>query len=196
MKTRHCCGRFCSVLIAVGLVFNAVSCYAQLTLSLSSDPVDLSALTPGHMFMVDVEVSGLQPGDDLEFLATTVTFDDSLLGTPTSISPGAIIPDISGFTTAALPGSADAVFDAIFASSGDPITTNGIFFSFDVTAAAIGTGGIGISFVDAQLTADLPDETPVVLGPDLNYEIVPEPASITITLSLMASLALFRRKLF
>jgi hypothetical protein len=148
-------------------------------LSLSS-PSDLSSLLSGPVVAIDVSLSGLNPGDELEFLATTVLFDAALLGTPV-ITSGLIIPDSTGFVSTESPGLAGAFSTIFFALSGDPIVDNGTFFSFDVTSQIVGSGTSSFDFVDILgLYADGSPMQLVTAGPPLfvNVQAVPEPTTV------------------
>jgi hypothetical protein len=128
-----------------------------------------------------VELSGLDvaSGEFLDFLAATVDLQFSLLGSPTAPTPGSIVPDPTGFLSASFPGTADALYDQLFATTGDPVTTNGVFFEFVVTPLVPGSGAMHFSFVDG---------TPGMVSPgaDLQYTVVapqsviPEPASLCV----------------
>src|SRR4051794_5533059 len=81
---------------------------AEPMLFFSTTARDLNNLTVGQSISFDVNLSGINgPTDNLDLLAATVTFDGELLGTP-SIHPGSIVPDQTGFLSAAMPGLADA----------------------------------------------------------------------------------------
>ncbi len=106
---------------------------AGIVLSLSSETPDLSHLTVGQTVRFDVQLSGLNPGDQLDYLAGTVDFDSNLLGTPTQVAAGAIVPDPTGFVGTPFIGVADAFYDAVFFSvTNTPISSNGTFYTFDV----------------------------------------------------------------
>jgi hypothetical protein len=167
--------------------------HADLLLSLSADAPDLNSLTLGQSFNVQVSLSGLNTGDTLDFLAATVTFDGTRLGTP-SITAGPIVPDPTGYIQSALSGLADASYDALFASSGSPITDNGLFYSFSVVVQGLGQGTIAFDFVDSSGSdasgAPLPT---VTAGGTLSFSTVsavPEPSGFvlmgTATLALLA----------
>ena len=117
-------------LAATSLLLGAQTCRAGSLVSLSTTAPDLNNLTVGQKLTLDVNLSGIgSPADNLDFLAATVKFDSSLLGTPT-ITPGSIVPDLSGFKSAATAGLADANYDALFAA-GKPIASNGAFYSLE-----------------------------------------------------------------
>lgn len=152
-------------------------------LSLSTDAPDLSSLALGQSFDVQVLLSGLNPGDTLDFLAATVVFDASVLGTPT-LAIGPIVPDLTGYIQSALPGLADASYDDLFAASGSPIAANGLFYSFGVTVQGSGQGTIAFDFVDSSGSdasgAPLPT---VIAGNTLSFSTVsgvPEPSSFVL----------------
>jgi hypothetical protein len=108
-------------------------------------------------------------------LAATVKFDGSLLGTST-ITPGSIVPDLTGFQSTSKTGLADANYDALFATSGSRIASNGTFYSFDATVQGTGSGQVSLDFVRAMRgTMDVP----ITAGPALSFStsVVPEPAS-------------------
>lgn len=159
------------------LVFFAVtgqSASAGVILSLSSS-TNFDALAPGSTATIDVVLSGLNPGDELDFLAATVSFDTGILGSPT-ISPGAIIPDDAGFLSFASPGIADANYDNLFVFLLPKITSNGIFFSFDVTPINYGRGTFTFDFVDSIGFDGSFNALPIVVaGPDVPFASVPEP---------------------
>ena len=69
---------------------------------------DLANLAPGQTITIDAVLSGLNPGDELEFLAATAIYDDLVLGTPT-ITAGSIVPEVGDFTATELPGLADGL---------------------------------------------------------------------------------------
>ena len=102
-------------------------------------------------------------------------FDGSLLGTPT-ITPGSIVPDLTGFQSTATAGLADANYDALFAASGKPIASNGTFYSFDATVQGTGSGQVALDFVSAMQGSN---DVPITAGPALSFStsVVPEPAS-------------------
>ena len=139
------------------------------------DRADLNNLTVGQKVTFDVNLSGIgSAADNLDFLAATVKFDSSLLGTPT-ITPGGIVPDLTGFQSTAKAGLADANYDALFAA-GKPIASDGTFYSFDATVQGTGSGQVALNFVSA---AQGSNEVPITAGPALSFSTsaVPEPAS-------------------
>ncbi|WP_165228128.1 PEP-CTERM sorting domain-containing protein [Aquisphaera insulae] len=155
---------------------------AELTLSLAAESADLDHLAVGQAVRFDVILSGLAPGDALAYLAGTVTFPGGLLGTPTDVAAGAIVPDPTGFVGAGFDGAADAFYDAVFFSTTNtPITSNGVFYSFEVVVLQVGSGVL--SFDVSSLAAADGSNDPVSLaaGPDLPFTVVravPEPASL------------------
>jgi hypothetical protein len=118
---------FIGLSLAAGLLMAPVSARADSLLSLSSPNPDRLSLSVGETLVVNVDLSGLST-EQIGYLAATVDFDGSLLSTPTTINPGAIITDSRGFVGTPLPGAADAFYDFLF--TGVPITSDATFFTF------------------------------------------------------------------
>lgn len=183
-----------AIVLSVGLAqFGA----AAPILTLSSTPANLTNLTPGQVITVHVELTGLT--DPLAFLGVTVGYDGNLLSGPI-IAPGPIVPnaDADHFLTAAFPGIADASYDANppAGTPDNPITGNGVFFSFDVTVLARGSGTFTFGFVDAVDPSGAPVN--VIPGPDLDFVIpsatgVPEPSTLWLCATGLAAWAMRRR---
>jgi hypothetical protein len=191
---RHC---FAALITIGSLAFFVQGARAGLMLSLSAESPDPSHLGVGQTVRFDVTLSGLKAGDQLDYLAGTVTFDSGLLGSPTQVAPGAIIPDMSGFVGTGFVGAADAFYDAVFFSlTNTPITTDGTFYTFDVVTRKPGTGSL--SFDLTSLAAADGTDTPVPLGagPPLDFTIlpsqtaaVPEPGSLAQALTALFACA-------
>jgi hypothetical protein len=166
---------------------------ADLTLSVTAESGDLSHLSLGQPVRFDVSLSGLNSGDQLDYLAGTITFDGSLLGSATNVSAGAIVPDPTGFVSAGFVGAADAFYDAVFFSATNtPISSNGVFYTFDVVTQQPGSGSL--SFDLTSLAATDGTDTPVSLsaGTSLPFTIeaaasVPEPNSLVVALAALAA---------
>ncbi len=155
---------------------------------------NLDTLQAGDTVGFDVVLSGLAAGDELEFLAASVEFDPFLLGMPLGIAPGTSIPDVTGFIPTSLPGLADAFYDGLFiATSGENITSNGVFFSFELIVQAPGAGTIGFAFVDSFGSDSLGNMLSLAEpGPALAFSatpsqtgVIPEPASYCIWAGLV-----------
>ena len=163
--------------------------YAQggVSVSLSSNAANLNALTVGQPVTFSVHLSGLETDQELDALAVTVSYDDSLLGVP-SVSAGTITPDPLDnpldFLVSEAPGSADATFLTFGTDLADHIVSDGAFFSFEATALSAGSGSLSFDFVDA--TEFNPDDPldPILLaageGPALSFTTVPEPTSLVL----------------
>lgn len=161
------------------LFWATVQSQAAPIVGLVSIPTDTSSLTVGQTISVSVEMTGLNPGDELDLLAATVVFDAGLFSSPT-IAAGSIIPDIDGFLGLEDPGLADGSFDSFFTASGvDTITGNGVFYSFEVTALKEGSGTIDLDFSDALGTTGSGSSIDGIgIGvSSLSVNIVPEPTA-------------------
>jgi hypothetical protein len=151
--------------------------------------------------MVSVELVGLEAGQALDSLAATVTFDGSLLGTPT-VTAGPIVPnpldDPLDLLISTDTGLADVAFLTFGTDAADQITSNGVFFSLVATAAAPGTANIAFDFVGATLfnpaNPDDPTILPIEPGQPISFTVVPEPHTIVIACALaIAVLSRHRR---
>ncbi len=183
--------------LACGALLAAQPCMAGgLTLSVVEDPsstADLSKLTAGQSITFDVNLAGLDVtnGQTLGSLGGTVSFDGTLLGQPLSISPGAVVPDPSGFLTAVNPGLADASYYFGFSNSNSLITSNGTFYSFTVVVQPSVTGSVILSldFVAASDANSNPIND-VASGTDLPFSVgaaaVPEPDTLVMTVIALA----------
>jgi hypothetical protein len=182
-----------AMICAAGLM--ARPCIAGgLVLSVVQDPsshADLNALMAGQSVTFDVNLSGLDiaDGQQLAALEGTVVFDASLLGQPSAISPGAVVPDSSGFLPAPSQGVADASYVSLFSNSGALIDSNGVFFTFTVVVQP-DVSGSGVLSLNPNnggfVSAFDPDFNPVTVTPgaDLPFTVVnaviPEPDSMTL----------------
>ena len=183
--------------LACGALLAAQPCMAGgLTLSVVEDPsstADLSALMAGQSVTFDVNLSGLDVagGQTLGSLGGTVSFDGTLLGQPLSISPGAVVPDPSGFLTAVNPGLADASYYFGFSNSNSLITSNGTFYSFTVVVqpSVTGSGILSLDFVAASDANSNPIND-IAPGTDLPFSVgaaaVPEPDTLVMTVIALA----------
>jgi hypothetical protein len=182
---------FTSLLAMIVCVLAASGARAGLTLSVAAESADLSHLSLGQDVRFDVLLSGLNTGDQLDYLAGTVTFDSSLLGSATKVTAGAIVPDPTGFVSAGFAGAADAFYDAVFFSvTNTPISSNGVFYSFDVVTQQPGSGSLAFDLT--SLAASDGTNIPVSLsaGPALPFTIlgaasVPEPNSLVLAVSAL-----------
>jgi hypothetical protein len=162
-----------------------------------SSPADVNHIAVGQVVRFDVLLSGIDtsdPGTFLSYLAATTQHDNTLLSAPAAVDPGQIVPDILNFAGTPLADGADGFYDSVFfVNSQTPISSNGIFFSFDVTALNVGTGMLTFSSSAATLASD-PDQhnqfTPLtdslrftVEGPSV---IAPEPGTLALLLPTCA----------
>ncbi len=188
------------VAAAAAWLLAAASTHAQVTLSLESGGPDVAQLYVGQTATVDVRLDGLQPGWQLDALAASVVYDDALLGPP-SITAGPIVPDPPDspwdFLTMALPGYAEASFLTFGMDPAAHVTSDGVFFSFDVTPAEVGSGAFAIDFTDATQFNPADPFDPIHLwvdaGPPLAFTVVPEPGSAALLAAAVLLLGTWRR---
>jgi hypothetical protein len=182
---------FTSLLTSTAVFIAVPNVRADLTLSLAAESADLSHLRVGQTVRFDVTLSGLSTGNQLDYLAGTILFDSGLLGSGSNVTAGAIIPDPTGFVSTGFSGSADAFYDAVFFSAmNTPISTNGIFYTFDVVTQKLGSGSLAFDL--STLAATDGNDGPISLnsGPSLPFTIeapssVPEPNSLSLAIALV-----------
>jgi hypothetical protein len=185
---KRCCVRSLTFsLLAIN--FFAI-CEAGLIIDLSTSD-NLTDIAIGQSVTLNVNLSGVLLGDELNFLGATVTYDSSRFGLPT-INAGSIVPnplnDPLDFGTAPAAGIADAYFLTFGTNAAEHITSNGVFFSFSATALSSGPGSFSLQFVDAGTFDPTDPFTPITQlvdsGANLNYQVnsasVPEPNSATL----------------
>lgn len=151
-----------------------------LLFSLSS-PDDLSNLIVGQSAHFDVALSGLAAGEQLVTLTGGVTFNAPLLGAPTAIQPGAIVPsplaDPLDFQNVSGAGQADASFLTFSNLASAQVTSNGTFYGFDVKPLSAGSGTIqfnALALIGEQFDAanpNLPILRFIDIGGPLNFTI-------------------------
>lgn len=142
---------------------------------LLSSPDNLSDLKVGQQVTLQVSLSGASSANFLDSLTTDVAFPSGTFSI-SQISPGAIVPDTTGFQSGFNNSSGSGSYDDLFANSGSPITSNGAFFSIRATAAMAGTGTVTLANQIAfqgfnQITPS--DDTP---GGGLSFDISPSSA--------------------
>jgi hypothetical protein len=177
--------RIGAALAAALFLFGARPCAASFLVSLSSSTPNLGALTIGQTVAVDVVLSGLNPGDTVDFLGATVNYDGTLLG-PSTVTPGAIIPDVGGFSSSppGTAGLANGQYDDLNLSPPPdffpPISTNGILFSFTTQATAAGTGAFSFDPNSPAFIASDSNGDPLTgsAGSPLGFTVAsPEPSA-------------------
>jgi len=169
-------------IIVVMLLLNVgvgVSHAASLGLSLSSLD-DLSSIQVGETVTIEVDLSGLDEaaGEQLVSLTASVLFPNSLLGTPTAIVAGSIVPNPGDLLVFPDPGQADAFFVTFSANQIDHITSNGQFFTFDVVAQTIGADAFSFEVLSLQADQFVPpfnNPRDVDAGNPLPFQVVPVP---------------------
>ncbi len=167
----------------------AASTHAQVSLSLQSGGPNLTQLQVGQTVTVEVWLDGVQPGWQLDMLTATVLYEESLLSAPT-ISAASVVPDPLAdpfdFLVWEEPGIAEGFFLTMGTEPSEFVTTNGTFFSFDVTVEALGSGSFVFDFVDASVFNPADPFAPVplapVAGPPLPFIVVPEPTTLSLVI--------------
>jgi hypothetical protein len=201
----------CSLLSLSVLFFVSLPASAGLILTVvdhDNPALTTLSLSPGDVRTFDVILSGLNVGggQTLDYLAATINYDGTLLGTPTVETPGSIIPDPSAVLKSPGVGVADLTYDASLSSLANPnISTNGVFFSFTLKALNPPVGGT-TTFSFSFAAADDPSSsepfpnipngqvggvstlTSIEVGPSA----VPEPATMLMALSGICILAATR----
>jgi hypothetical protein len=185
---------FAACLLFVAPNLNAV----PLVLEMSS-VADLNNIAIGDTVTIDISLDGMDLGDTVDVLSATVIFEAGDFSTPI-VSQREIVPDPLGFESLEAPGIADGFYDALFALSGDVIVSNGVFYSFDVTAEQTGEGEFTFDFADAfGLDANSGQIIGIATGAPLAYTVlaapgdaVPEP--VTLLCLMMAAGTQLRRR--
>jgi hypothetical protein len=181
---------------------------ADYILSLSTN-ADAAHLHVGESVTFDVTLSGVDMGNSntsLSYLAATISYDNTLLSPNQIVTPGAIIPDttgfpdILGFVGTGFPDAADGLYEGYNFDQVNPIilpiSQNGVFFSFQVTPANPGSGTLVFSAVATTLASD-PDQnnqfTPNTVNLDFHIDAsgtaVPEPSTFILLISSMLGLS-------
>jgi len=149
---------------------------AEMVLTLSS-PDDLTNLLVDQTVTIQVSLTGLESAQELESLSGTVEFAEAVFGLPSTPVAGDIITDAADFTPFADPGLADGLFFTTEAAN--RITSDGVFYSFDLTVVGAGSGTF--SFQSGSLSAEIAGQQDPLFptaGDSLAYTVViPEPAS-------------------
>ena len=166
-----------SLLVTVGTLLGAAGVTAApLTMSISSTTT-LTTLHVGDSFTINVILSGLAPAETLNLLSATAQYTGTALSSPTSVTVGPIVPggavnpDVS---TLSGPNFAEADFQTFSGLPASQIVANGNFFSFKMTAVALGTGTISLSFLDAlDGSAASPGSPGITAGRPLAFAVVP-----------------------
>jgi len=172
-----------------------------------SSPDDLSQLKVGDEFRVDVNLTGVDVGNNFIFvLNTRVLFPSSLVqvvadpGTSSGLSPGAILVTADQRTAFDLSsslssGQAIGNFSDTSPLISQAIAQNGIYYSFVLRAMALGSGVVqfdpsgGNAYAANDTNFDL---RPVATGGSLRFHIIPEPASLTLA-GIAAGFGVFLR---
>ena len=141
---------FCLIVLAsVGSL-----AHAGVMLDMNAGGTDLTALEVGDSFTVTVDLSGLT--GELASLGGTIDVTSLLTVDPTSLTAEAIVPDPTDLVFGVFANEVDAQF---LASSGPNITSNGEFYSFELTASAVGSGTI--AYVPFTVFAEDENFTPI-----------------------------------
>ena len=190
---------YINLLVAVFAVM-VLPAKASPMLTLSS-PANLTTLTVGQEFEVDVTLSGLSVGSDFIFqLDSQEVFSSSLFAVvPNSadssgLTPGGILDpsQVANFNAASSLNAGSAVGDFSNSSpnSSSAINANGLFYSFELEAKGTGSGTIQFASTAGanQYAADdtgfnlspIPTGSSLAfdIGPAITGSAVPEPSSL------------------
>jgi hypothetical protein len=164
-----------------------------LSFSTTANP---SSIGLGQAFTIDVELTGLEAGQELDSLVATVAFDGNRLGVP-AVTAGPILPNPLGdpldlLVTESI-GFADVAFLTFGLGAADHVTSNGIFFEFEVTPIQLGAGTINFDVVGATLFNATNPNDPTLLaietGPPLSLAVIPEPSSLVLIFVALLGIA-------
>lgn len=190
-----------ALLMTCGLLASRASAYPILTLSSSTD---LANLTVGQEFQVDVRLSGLEVGTEFIFILNSkVLFDGLLLDPIGALSATfggdsvfqvvASVPQVDRFN--AMSSLTDGVATGNFQDFPDSaaINSNGVYYSFTLKAAGVGSGTIGFDAAGTTYFSLLTNQTnpnslvAMATGDPLQYNIlaaaVPEPSALAMSAS-------------
>lgn len=183
------------LLIAGACSILAGSAMADVSLSLSSN-ANLNQIQVGDTVTIDVNLTGLAVGQQLNWAAARVVYPGSLLQSGT-ILPGASLPLPLGDPLDFLTLTDDGVSEATFMTFGtDPsslIQSDGAIFSFEVTAKSLGSGSFQFEptfvFVEELIEGVGPTPLNSAIGGPLSFAIIPEPCGSGLMLSGAAGFA-------
>lgn len=189
LKTSCCRGHVLHGLTLLILLLASARGSAGFMLTVSTSD-NLTNLVAGNIVTFNVSLTNTDPFSNLNGVITTVVFDAALLGTPTNMSRGSIvpIPDNGALTLFASPGSAAFIFDTLgIAPNPGPISNPGQLFSFQVTVQpnVQGSGTVVFDQAGTGLFDSVNSQVGGVgfLGTNaFNVQVsaVPEPSSLSI----------------
>lgn len=172
----------------IAVILTSGTANAGIVLSLSSSPASPATVSTGTPVTVTVNVSGITT--PLSALGVKVLFDNSFQtgNTPTAGTsvPLSGLADFAASTDNGL-GETLGLYDSFlgvppgFVGLGVPITTDGAFYSFQLTSFADGSGTVSIDEDLFQTFAFDENGDPVDIdsfGSPLTINAVPEPSSL------------------
>jgi hypothetical protein len=188
------------LLIAGAVSIFAGPAIADVSVSLSST-ANLNQLHVGDTVTIDVSLTGLIPGQQLDWAAARVVYPGGLLESGT-ILPGAALPsplsDPLDFLTLTDDGVSEATFMTFATDPSSLILVDGTIFSFEVTAKALGSGTFEFDpaflFVEELIDGVGPTPLNALSGAPLSFAIIPEPCGSSLILSGLASFAWFLKR--
>jgi hypothetical protein len=153
------------VVAAIAALVSTAAADLTVTIRTDANIANLYLLQP---VTFEVVISGLEPGQQLDYLGVTVAADPYRMGAADLISPGEIVPSVAAsqldFLTSSAPGVADASFYTTGGLPAHRITTDGVFFTFDFSPQHAGGVSLEVIYAEALMHNSLDEGNPVWLA--------------------------------
>ena len=175
---------------------------ADFTLETAADPNNLM-VGEDVIFRLRIDPPAGETSFDLAGAGGTLTYDQSLLGTPFDLTPGAAATDSASLTlTPFMTGDLDFQYFAVAPASN--LTTAGVLFSFTFNPQAVGSGTLGFE-PSSTFTDDGNSFNEQIQVNSIDYNIndsnsgggpavVPTPSAAVAGLALLGLSSLARRR--